>query len=865
MKKFLWLLLLAVGTTSLPAMAQSVVVTATISSASGGQPYFSGNYQVSLVDASGNPLQVSGYQSQFTGTLSSAGLLSLSLFPNSQIQAGSQWKFQICSAVPKTLAIPSPAPAASCFSLATAITGAGDISSILNASAPIFYACTQWSGSAWVSCSGNGGTTTDALTAATSGGAAPGSTFNGSAAVTFDYHSFGAAGLAASNIFTGSTTNDFSATSQFKLPVAAGYVSIGNGELGYDTTALNWHGWVKGADQIFIPLASGFVSGDCGQPTATGGSWAIADAGSPCGTGSSGANAALSNLAAVSINTSLLAQTGVDLGSTTHPFRNFFLFGAGTYATTYFELTGTPTSTRTWTVQDANDTFVGRATTDTLTNKSIAASEINSGQLGVANGGTASATLTAHAVLLGEGTSALGFATIGTGGRMLLDQGAGPDPAFTAMSGDCTLAAGGAITCTKTNGASFTTFATIAAGTLTNGDFCTYSSTGPTIACNSSASASISFPQTVAGTTVSGGIPYFSGTTTLSSSTLLAANHILLGGGAGTAPTSDANLDDGATTANTLTYGGTGGISSAGPIKSTPASGNAGILSLASNTSNPTITAGDFSLLGAPSASVTAFAWQVPTATNASAGLLHVGADSANVSQLSVSQVAIADLSATGTPSSGTFLRGDNTWAAPTACATCVTSAASLTSGAIMTGAGSQASQTNTTGTGVLTALGVNTGSAGAFVVNGGALGTPSSGTGTNITGIPGANLNNNSVTATQLAAQYSKWSCETGLGDGLNAVPAGTYLQSFCYNTTGVTVTLTGLKCYIDGGTTSTMNAAGNTLGALLTGAVTCTTAFAAGTQSANVALTSGDYIKFTFVADGTAKQTTFVVTGTY
>ena len=42
-----------------------------------------------------------------------------------------------------------------------------------------------------------------------------------------------------------------------------------------------------------------------------------------------------------------------------------------------------------------------------------------------------------------------------------------------------------------------------------------------------------------------------------------------------------------------------------------------------------------------------------------------------------------------------------------------------------------------TTGTGVATALGVNTGSAGAFVVNGGALGTPSGGTLTNATGLP--------------------------------------------------------------------------------------------------------------------------------
>ena len=44
-------------------------------------------------------------------------------------------------------------------------------------------------------------------------------------------------------------------------------------------------------------------------------------------------------------------------------------------------------------------------------------------------------------------------------------------------------------------------------------------------------------------------------------------------------------------------------------------------------------------------------------------------------------------------------------------------------------------------GTGVATALGVNVGSAGAFVVNGGALGTPSSGTLTNVTGLPEAGL----------------------------------------------------------------------------------------------------------------------------
>lgn len=45
--------------------------------------------------------------------------------------------------------------------------------------------------------------------------------------------------------------------------------------------------------------------------------------------------------------------------------------------------------------------------------------------------------------------------------------------------------------------------------------------------------------------------------------------------------------------------------------------------------------------------------------------------------------------------------------------------------------------QTSALGTGVQTALGVNVGSAGAIVVNGGALGTPSSGTLTSATGLP--------------------------------------------------------------------------------------------------------------------------------
>lgn len=62
-------------------------------------------------------------------------------------------------------------------------------------------------------------------------------------------------------------------------------------------------------------------------------------------------------------------------------------------------------------------------------------------------------------------------------------------------------------------------------------------------------------------------------------------------------------------------------------------------------------------------------------------------------------------------------------------CNTSITAAAAPVSG--LTGAG----------TGVVTALGVNVGSAGAFVAFNGALGTPSSGTLTNATGLPAGNL----------------------------------------------------------------------------------------------------------------------------
>lgn len=88
---------------------------------------------------------------------------------------------------------------------------------------------------------------------------------------------------------------------------------------------------------------------------------------------------------------------------------------------------------------------------ETLTPGNVTATHLSS-PLPVAQGGTGDSTLTAHGVLLGEGTSAVAVTTTQTAGQLLVGQSATTDPLWKSVSGDATMAASGAVSVVKVNG-----------------------------------------------------------------------------------------------------------------------------------------------------------------------------------------------------------------------------------------------------------------------------------------------------------------------------------------------------------------------------------------------------------------------------
>ena len=109
-------------------------------------------------------------------------------------------------------------------------------------------------------------------------------------------------------------------------------------------------------------------------------------------------------------------------------------------------------------------------------------------------------------------------------------------------------------------------------------------------------------------------------------------------------------------------------------------------------------------------------------------------------------------------------------------------SSAALAAGSLVLGGGAGATPATTaTGTGVVTALGVNTGTAGAFVVNGGALGTPSSGSVTNLTGTASININGTVGATTATTGAFTTLSVT-----GITTVAAGSAAAPSIVSATG-------------------------------------------------------------------------------
>ncbi|MDR3723304.1 MAG: hypothetical protein P4K83_02290 [Terracidiphilus sp.] len=167
---------------------------------------------------------------------------------------------------------------------------------------------------------------------------------------------------------------------------------------------------------------------------------------------------------------------------------------------------------------------------------------------------------------------------------------------------------------------------------------------------------------------------------------------------------------------------------------------------------------------------------------------------------------------------------------------------------------------------------------AGTQIVDGGAIptlsslgGVPAATTvnGHALTGnvvISAADLATGVLPASAVPSQYKSWACEPGIGAGLTAIPAGTYVQRTCFNTSGQVWSITGIKCYADSGASTVAVADNSGNNFLSTTNLTCSSTPASGTQSSTyTTIPSTGSVTFTFVADGTSKQATFIVYGVY
>lgn len=100
--------------------------------------------------------------------------------------------------------------------------------------------------------------------------------------VTHPYLGYQVAYTSQANTY-GAFMQDFSAAT-VRLPVAAGYTGSATGQIGFDSTNVNWRAYLAGIGDYFMALfpTSGITSGDCVEFLKTTNRWSLQDAGTAC-------------------------------------------------------------------------------------------------------------------------------------------------------------------------------------------------------------------------------------------------------------------------------------------------------------------------------------------------------------------------------------------------------------------------------------------------------------------------------------------------------------------------------------------------------------------------------------------------------